>query len=329
MNWETNLLRIFKNGCLTLALGIFGTSFVSAQEEYCRTDRNNIGNGYHYEIWIQDGTPGSACLTVYEDEGRFKAEWDLDGYGFVARVGLFYGVQDTPAEEFGWFSSDYEFTKSGDGQAWMGIYGWTTEPLIEYYIIEDWNGWKPQFPVHRGTIVVDGAEYDVYNDVRDQKPSILGTRTFDQWFSVRKEGRQSGHISISEHFEKWKEMGYIEGGLYEAKLKVEGFGGTGTVDFTKATVQVGEKPDPIDTSNVDTTESIIPNSADKPIGYNQKSPFDGEISLLNLNGHVIQKKRIRKNETLAFATENIKAGLYLMRFKTEGRMDQYHKLIIK
>ena len=208
--------------------------------QYCETSRGDVGNGYHYEMWIQNGTPGSACMTVYEDDAKFKVDWDLNGYGFVARVGLKYNETRT-AEEIGWFSSDFEFTKSGNGPAYMGIYGWMVDPLVEYYIVEDWNGWRPEYNLE-GTITVDGGDYDVYTNTRVQQPSIKGTQTFKQWFSVRQTPRQKGHISISEHFAKWADMGMEQGNLYEAKLKVEGLGGSGVVDFIEATVVVGDKP---------------------------------------------------------------------------------------
>ncbi len=209
-------------------------------EEYCESDQNVVGNGYHYEMWIQDGTAGSACMTVYGEDAKFKAEWNLASYGFVARVGLKFNQTKT-AEETGWISSDFAFSKTGNGPAYMGIYGWTVSPLKEYYIVEDWNFWRPEY-TYVDTITVDDGEYDVYTNMRIEQPSIKGTQTFEQWFSVRKTPRQSGHISISEHFANWEALGMEQGNLYEAKLKVEGLGGSGTVDFTEATVTVGDAP---------------------------------------------------------------------------------------
>ncbi len=204
--------------------------------DVCESDQDNVGNGYHYEMWIQDGTMGNACMTVKGKDAQFKVDWDLAGYGFVARVGLKFNETKT-AEQIGRFSSEFAFTKSGNGPAYMGIYGWMVNPLKEYYIVEDWNLWRPEYE-YKGTITVDGGDYDVYTNQRVQQPSIKGTQTFEQWFSVRKTPRRSGHISISEHFDKWAELGMDQGRMYEAKLKVEGLGGSGTVDFTTAQVTV-------------------------------------------------------------------------------------------
>jgi endo-1,4-beta-xylanase len=210
-----------------------------AQQEYCKTSRGNVGNGYHYEMWIQDGTPGNACLTVSGEKARFKTTWNLQGYGFVARVGLLFDQTRTD-EQIGWITSDFEHSLEGQGHAWVGIYGWTVDPLIEYYILEDWIGWKPQY-TRKGTIQVDGGEYEVFTNTRVQQPSIKGTQTFEQWYSVRTSQRRSGRISVSEHFAQWRVLGMRTGKLYEAKLKVEGLNGSGSVEFTKATVEIGLK----------------------------------------------------------------------------------------
>lgn len=225
---------------LLLALAAFSAPASLAQKSYCSTSRGNVGNGYHYEMWLSGGTSGTACLTVQGTDARFKTEWNLSSYGFVARVGLMFDETRTD-EQIGWITSDFAHTRTGSGQAWMGIYGWMVDPLKEYYIVEDWVGWKPQY-TRKGTITVDGGEYDVYTNTQVQKPSVKGTQTFEQWYSVRKTARQEGRISVSEHFAAWRSMGLQTGKLYEAKLKVEGLGGSGTVEFTQATVKVGAKP---------------------------------------------------------------------------------------
>jgi hypothetical protein len=156
---------------------------------------------------------------------------------FLARVGLNYDETQRP-DQIGTFSSDFAFTKSGGDTAYIGIYGWSNDPLIEYYIIEDWSGdWRPNFDLE-GTITVDGGDYDVYTNVRENAPSIHGDQTFTQFYSVRTEGRQCGHISISEHFSEWASLGMQLGNLYEVKLLVEGLNGSGEVEFTRATVVV-------------------------------------------------------------------------------------------
>ncbi len=149
--------------------------------------------------------------------------------------------------EIGTISSDFAETKTGnDGFLYVGIYGWTVNPLREYYILDDWGSTKPGDTAsdgsprtHVGTLTTDGDTYDVWKHTQTNKPAITGNNmTFDQYFSVRQSARQCGHISISTHFSKWIEMGLQLGNLVEAKLLVEAQDNSGTVEFTTATVVV-------------------------------------------------------------------------------------------
>ena len=86
-------------------------------------------------------------------------------------------------------------------------------------------------------ITVDGDTYDVWMKTRMNKPNITGTnQNFDQYFSIRQNARQCGHISVSEHFSKWTALGLQLGRLVETTLLVEAQDSTGTIDFTTATV---------------------------------------------------------------------------------------------
>lgn len=304
---------------LAAAFFMLAAPSASAQQEYCRTARGNVGNGYHYEMWIQDGTNGSACLTVSGADAGFKTVWNLSGYGFVARVGLLFD-QTRTAEQIGSITSDFALTKSGTGTAWMGIYGWTVDPLKEYYIIEDWIGWRPQY-TSKGTISVDGGDYDVFTNMRVQQPSIKGTQTFEQWYSVRKTPRQSGRITISDHFSKWKGLGMETGKLYEAKLKVEGLSGSGTVDFAKGTVVVGPNPN---------------NSVVRPIRTSRGvevsfggGAAQGVLSLVSLTGAVIRSVRVDDSESALIASHDLAKGIYSLRFKGDDKPAVSRTLLLR
>jgi len=191
----------------------------------------NIGNsGYHYEIWYQGG---NNSMTYYND-GTFSAEWNGSN-DFLARVGLKYNSTQTH-DQIGYFTADYKFTKSGNASySYIGIYGWTEDPLVEYYIVDDWfTKPSPQYlGTKKGEITVDGDTYDIYTYTRVNMPSIKGTSTFPQFFSVRRNARQCGHIDITAHFKKWNEVGLRMGKLYEVKVLAEAGGGaTGKIDFT-------------------------------------------------------------------------------------------------
>jgi hypothetical protein len=184
-------------------------------------------------------------MTVHGVAANFSATWS-NVEDFLARVGLGFDQTRTHAQ-LGTISADFAETKTGNGGlTYIGIYGWTVNPLREYYILDDWGDTKPAGFASDGTprtavgtITVDGATYDVWKYTRTNKPAITGDNmTFDQYFSIRQTARQCGHISISEHFSKWEGLGLQLGNLYEAKLLVEAQNNSGSIKFTTATVVV-------------------------------------------------------------------------------------------
>jgi len=135
------------------------------------------------------------------------------------------------------------FTKQGSagGFSFIGIYGWTLDPLVEYYIVEDSYGNGPAQPFNtqqRGSFNMDGAQYTIHTGARQNQPSIIGDANFTQVFSVRQSPRQCGHVSISEHFRQWQSMGIQLGLAKEAKILVEAGGGNGSITFNHANVTV-------------------------------------------------------------------------------------------
>jgi endo-1,4-beta-xylanase len=212
-------------------------------KKYCSNSSGTAVGNYTYEIWAEGN--GSSCMNVFGIDANFSATW-TNVEDFLARVGLTFDRSKTPAQ-IGTLSADFSETKTGNtGLVYVGIYGWTVDPLREYYILDDWGTTKPAGVAsdgtprdNVGTITVDGAIYDVWKKTRTNKPAITGdNKTFDQYFSIRQSARQCGHISISEHFSKWIGLGLQLGKLVESKLLLEAQDSSGTVDFTTAKVVV-------------------------------------------------------------------------------------------
>ncbi|HEY4394388.1 MAG TPA: glycoside hydrolase family 11 protein [Polyangia bacterium] len=212
-------------------------------KQYCTSSKGTADGSYAYELW-SNGT-GSGCMTVYGVDATFSATWTGVG-DLLARNGLQFDETKTPTQ-LGTISSDFAETKTGNsGLVYVGIYGWTVNPLREYYILDDWGDTMPggtasdgTARTHVGTITVDGGTYDVWKHTQLNKPNITGTdQNFDQYFSVRQTARQCGHISISQHFSQWTTLGLQLGNLEEAKVLVEAQSSTGTIAFTTATVVV-------------------------------------------------------------------------------------------
>ena len=89
------------------------------------------------------------------------------------------------------------------GTVTFQVYGWTTSPLIEYYVIEDYTS-ASQFGSPVGTLTSDGSSYNIYLTTRTNEPSIQGTSTFHQFISVRQSKRTSGTVTMANHINAWK-----------------------------------------------------------------------------------------------------------------------------
>jgi hypothetical protein len=207
--------------------------------KYCASTTGTLSDGVAYSVWLSDSTTGTNCGTFYNVGAAFKAQWNMAwGGDLLTRAGLSWN-SDKTYDQLGTVSADYAYTKTGISNAnvYTGTYGWSVSPLVEFYIVEEWIGFNPgSNATKKGTFTLDGGTYDVYTHTQTNQPSIQGTATFQQFFSVRQSARQCGHISISEHFREWSSLGMTLGKMFEAKLLVEAMGGSGTIDFTKATV---------------------------------------------------------------------------------------------
>jgi endo-1,4-beta-xylanase len=199
---------------------------------------------YGYETWSAGGDNNS--LTWYGPKKRggaaFRAEWNNPD-DFLGRIGYFWNERKPYAEYKNLFCK-FNFTRSPDGTAgdysYIGIYGWSKSPMIEWYIVEDWFGDGIIGPstiggnaVKKGEFTVDGAVYFIYQATRPPgSGNIDGSYvSFPQFFSIRQTRRQKGTISITEHFKEWERIGMALGtNMYEAKFLVEAGGGTGWFD---------------------------------------------------------------------------------------------------
>lgn len=197
---------------------------------------NTMGEvqGYNYELWKDKGD----TLFTVKEAGNFSCEWNNINNALF-RKGKKFDCTKT-YDEFGNLSVDYGVDYQPDGNSYMCVYGWTREPLIEFYVVESWGSWRPPGePTPLGTVKVDGGVYDIYKTTRVEQPSIDGTKTFDQYWSVRQEkpkadgSRIEGTISISKHFDAWKKCGLELGKMYEVALTIEGYQSAGKADVYK------------------------------------------------------------------------------------------------
>ena len=212
-----------------------------------QSQKMGSGAGYDYELWSQNGA-GNATMTLNpstENGGAFSVEWS-GTINMLARSGKRWGANSTvTVQNVGNITSEFDVEwSSNDNVKYVSVYGWgyydkqdipsgfTDE--IEYYIIQDRGSYNPtQGGKKFGSAVIDGISYDFYTTDRIQQPSLSGTSTFKQYWSIpsnTSQHRTKGTISISKHFSEWAKVGMKMGRLYEvASMKIESYtGNTGS-----------------------------------------------------------------------------------------------------
>ena len=339
------LLKLFKNNrnnnfnktvlkLLIISISFFLLNQTSYAQTFCIDETSDqivgVQDGYRYELWNQNST-GNACMTLGEG-ALFNGEWS-GIFNYLARRGLGYN-QTKKHQQIGTFYSkyncDYNPASGFLGNSYLSIYGWTVNPLIEYYIIEDWRNWIPSMAdgaTFKGTISINGSIYDIYENTRVNKPSIVGTATFQQYFSIRRDRRTDGTINISEHFKKWEELGMDMGYMHEVSFVVEGFLSNGSFEFTELDVFISDATTFIEVENSDEKLlNIYPNPSSGNINIElNNSSSNTHIRIYNVLGHIVFSKETANQNS--YKISNLKSGIYFVHVHNQ-KQNYYTKFVV-
>jgi endo-1,4-beta-xylanase len=195
-------------------------------------------NGYYYSFW-------NAGKFILQHAQISNMHWQQKGGGTVNynnKGAGEYSVSWQKCNNFvagkGWSKGsarniNFKGSYSPQGNSYLSVYGWSKNPLVEYYILESYGTYNPGSGLqHMGTVTSDGSSYDIYKGVRTNQPSISGTATFNQYWSIRKNKRSSGTVTTANHFNAWAKLGLKLGTHDYQIVATEGYQSSGSADIT-------------------------------------------------------------------------------------------------
>jgi endo-1,4-beta-xylanase len=179
------------------------------------SNQTGTNGGYYYQMWSAGS--GSACITL-NSGNSYSASWSGVG-DFVAGVGFNPGSNATVN-----FTSNLN---ASGGTTLVSLYGWSTNPLVEYYVEENYNGSPNTAGTYMGQMTSDGGTYNIYEHQQVNQPCITGNNcTFEQYLAIRTSPTSSGTITTQNFFNAWASHGMNLGTLNYQILATEAWGGS-------------------------------------------------------------------------------------------------------
>ncbi|KAI0394622.1 concanavalin A-like lectin/glucanase domain-containing protein [Xylariaceae sp. FL0594] len=216
---------------LTVASAVSCVSAGVAEARRALAERQNAAPSVNN---VQNWKNNFALVTFLTgSQGSFTANWyNPPGGNFVVGRGYQPG---------GDMLVNYTGKFHTTGAAYLALYGWTRNPLVEYYVIEAMGNHNPSdnsSATQYGCLESDGGTYEIWQKERINAPSIEGDHTdFQQYWSIRTSMHVGGTINTGNHFRAWEAAGLALGDHVYMDIVVEGQAGGGS-----ATITVGKTP---------------------------------------------------------------------------------------
>ena len=202
---------------------VLGCVTSAANAQTVQNNGTGTNNGYFYSLF----TSGGSATMTFPENAQFPGNYAITWSG----VGDMVGGK-------GWrtggnMSVGYN-VGSASGYNTISVYGWTTNPLVEYYITELGSLFTAN-ATFKGTVSSDGHTYSTYEHLQVNQPSIEGTATFEQYLDAWGGASVgSNHtVTTGNHFSHWQSLGMNLGAFNYMILATEAYNGrSGEVNAT-------------------------------------------------------------------------------------------------
>ena len=204
--------------CVIVAAGY---ATVTAGAQTIHNNGTGTNQGFFYSLYTSGGSSTMTFSTQYA--GNYAISWS--------------GVNDMVGGK-GWNPGGYRTVGynvgAANGYNNISVYGWTTNPLVEYYICEFGSLYTGN-ATYKGSVSSDGHTYSTYEHLQVNQPSIIGTATFEQYLD-NWGGSSTGsnhQVTTGNHFSHWSSLGMNLGSFNYMILGTESYGGrSGYVNAT-------------------------------------------------------------------------------------------------
>ncbi|KAG9672069.1 glycoside hydrolase, partial [Aureobasidium melanogenum] len=201
--------------------------------------------------YVQNYNGNLANFKYNEGAGTYSASWNNPG-DFVVGLGWNKGSARTIN-----FKGSYQT----GGSSYYAVYGWLNNPLTEYYVVEDYSYDPCSTGTQVGSLTSDGSSYKICTHTQVNQPSISGTKTFGQFFSVRQNKRTSGSVNMANHFNAWSQHGFKAGDYNYQVFATEAFGSTGSASVTVSEGTSSDSGSGSGSGSVSVSSSATPSKA--------------------------------------------------------------------